>query len=47
MEIYKRLLIYLKPYKMRIVWALLFTGLTSAMISAQTYLVNMFLTMCS
>ncbi len=40
MEIYKRLLVYLKPYKMRIVWALVFTGLTSGMISVQTYLVK-------
>jgi subfamily B ATP-binding cassette protein MsbA len=40
MEIYKRLLTYLKPYKMRIVWAVVFMGLTSAMISLQTYLVK-------
>ena len=40
MDIYKRLLVYLKPYKMRIVWALIFTGLTSGMISVQTYLVK-------
>jgi subfamily B ATP-binding cassette protein MsbA len=40
MEIYKRLLTYLKPYKMRLVWAVVFMGLTSAMISAQSYLVK-------
>ncbi|HEX9020528.1 MAG TPA: lipid A export permease/ATP-binding protein MsbA [Nitrospirota bacterium] len=40
MEIYKRLLTYLKPYKMRIVWSLVFMGLTSAMVSAQAYLVK-------
>ncbi len=40
MDIYKRLLIYLKPYKMRLIWAALFMGFTSAMISAQTYLVK-------
>jgi subfamily B ATP-binding cassette protein MsbA len=38
MEIYKRLLKYLKPYKMRLVWAAVFMGLTSAMIALQTYL---------
>ncbi len=40
MEIYKRLLNYLKPYKMRIVWSVVFMGLTSALISAQAYLVK-------
>ncbi|OGW33391.1 MAG: hypothetical protein A2X58_03860 [Nitrospirae bacterium GWC2_56_14] len=40
MEIYKRLLLYLIPYKMRLFSAVLFMGLTSAMISAQTYLVK-------
>ncbi len=40
MDIYKRLLLYLKPYKLRIIWGVLFTGLTSAMITAQTYLVK-------
>jgi subfamily B ATP-binding cassette protein MsbA len=40
MDIYKRLLIYLKPYRMRLVWAALFMLLSSAMISAQTYLVK-------
>jgi subfamily B ATP-binding cassette protein MsbA len=40
MEIYKRLLIYLVPYKARLVWAALFMGLTSALISAQAYLVK-------
>ena len=38
MEIYKRLLKYLKPYKMRLVWAAVFMALTSAMIALQTYL---------
>jgi len=38
MDIYKRLLRYLIPYKMRLIGAFLFMGLTSAMISAQTYL---------
>ena len=40
MEIYKRLLIYLIPYRMRLVWAAVFMLLSSAMISAQTYLVK-------
>ena len=40
MEIYKRLLFYLKPYRMRMVWAAVFMLLSSAMISAQTYLVK-------
>ncbi|NTW64718.1 MAG: lipid A export permease/ATP-binding protein MsbA [Nitrospirae bacterium] len=40
MEIYKRLLLYLKPYRMRLVWAAVFMLLSSAMISAQTYLVK-------
>ncbi len=40
MDIYKRLLLYLKPYKLRIIWGVLFTALTSAMITAQTYLVK-------
>ncbi len=40
MEIYRRLLKYLKPYKMRIVWSVVFMGLTSALISAQAYLVK-------
>ncbi len=40
MEIYKRLLIYLKPYKMRLIMAAVFMLLSSAMISAQTYLVK-------
>ena len=38
MEIYKRLLTYLKPYKMRLIWAVVFMGLTSGMIALQTYL---------
>lgn len=40
MEIYKRLLLYLKPYKVRLIWAALFMLLTSLMISAQTYLIK-------
>jgi ABC-type multidrug transport system fused ATPase/permease subunit len=40
MEIYKRLLLYLKPYRMRLLWAAVFMLLSSAMISAQTYLVK-------
>jgi subfamily B ATP-binding cassette protein MsbA len=40
MENYKRLLLYLKPYKMRLVLAAVFMLLSSAMISAQTYLVK-------
>jgi ATP-binding cassette, subfamily B, bacterial MsbA len=40
MEIYRRLLTYLLPYRMRLVWAALFMLLSSVMISAQTYLVK-------
>jgi len=40
MEIYKRLLIYLTPYKVRIAWSIVFMGLTSALVSAQAYLVK-------
>jgi len=40
MEIYKRLLTYLTPYKARLAWSLVFMGLTSAMVSAQAYLVK-------
>ena len=40
MKVYKRLLSYLKPYWMRLLWAALFMLLSSAMISAQTYLVK-------
>src|SRR3970040_1227697 len=40
MEIYKRLLIYLTPYKARLAWSVLFMSLTSAMVSAQAYLVK-------
>jgi len=35
MEIYKRLLFYLKPYHMRLIWASLFMLLTSAMIATR------------
>ncbi len=38
MDIYRRLLSYLKPYKIRLVWAVLFMALTTGMISLQTYL---------
>jgi subfamily B ATP-binding cassette protein MsbA len=40
MEIYRRLLSYLKPYRIRLIWAAVFMLLASAMISAQTYLVK-------
>ena len=40
MEIYKRLFIYLKPYKMRLVWAAFFMLLTSSLIALQTYLIK-------
>jgi ATP-binding cassette, subfamily B, bacterial MsbA len=40
MEIYKRLLIYLAPYKARLGWSVIFMGLTSLMISAQAYLIK-------
>jgi len=40
MEIYKRLLTYLRPYKARLGWSAVFMVLTSAMISAQAYLVK-------
>ncbi|MDA8100032.1 MAG: lipid A export permease/ATP-binding protein MsbA [Nitrospiraceae bacterium] len=40
MDIYKRLFIYLKPYKLRLFWAAVFMLLTSAMIAAQTYLIK-------
>jgi len=40
MEIYKRLLTYLTPYKARLAWSVLFMGLTSVMVSAQAYLVK-------
>ncbi len=40
MEIYRRLLTYLKPYKMRLIWAAVFMGLTSGFISLQAYLVK-------
>jgi ATP-binding cassette, subfamily B, bacterial MsbA len=40
MEIYKRLLTYLRPYKMRLLWSLTFMGITSGLISLQAYLVQ-------
>lgn len=40
MEIYKRLLTYLTPYKARLVWSVMFMGFTSALVSAQAYLVK-------
>jgi ATP-binding cassette, subfamily B, bacterial MsbA len=39
-EIYKRLLRYLKPYKVRLLWSVLFMGITSGLISLQAYLVK-------
>lgn len=39
-EIYKRLLTYLVPYKVRIIWSVIFMGLTSALISLQAYIVQ-------
>jgi subfamily B ATP-binding cassette protein MsbA len=40
LKIYTRLFTYLKPYKARIGWSVVFMGLTSALISAQAYLVK-------
>jgi len=40
LEIYKRLLRYLKPYKTRLLWSVLFMGITSGLISLQAYLVQ-------
>jgi subfamily B ATP-binding cassette protein MsbA len=40
MEIYKRLLVFLKPYRMRLIWAAFFMLLTSGMIALQTYLIK-------
>ncbi|HSQ78599.1 MAG TPA: lipid A export permease/ATP-binding protein MsbA [Nitrospirota bacterium] len=40
MEIYRRLFIYLKPYKVRLVWAAFFMLLTSGLIALQTYLIK-------
>jgi subfamily B ATP-binding cassette protein MsbA len=40
MEIYKRLLTFLKPYRIRLILAAVFMLLTSGMIAAQTYLVK-------
>lgn len=40
MEIYKRLLTYLTPYKVRIIWSVVFMGITSGLISLQAYLVQ-------
>jgi ATP-binding cassette, subfamily B, bacterial MsbA len=40
MEIYKRLFIYLKPYKLRLAWAAFFMLLTSGLIALQTYLIK-------
>ncbi len=40
MEIYKRLLIYLKPYRTRLVLAGVFMLLTSGLIALQTYLIK-------
>jgi ATP-binding cassette, subfamily B, bacterial MsbA len=40
MEIYKRLLAYLKPYRSRLLWSVLFMGITSGLISLQAYIVQ-------
>ncbi len=40
MEIYKRLLTFLKPYRIRLLLAAVFMLLTSGMIAAQTYIVK-------
>jgi len=40
LKIYKRLFTYLRPYKGRIGWSVVFMGLTSVLISAQAYLVK-------
>jgi subfamily B ATP-binding cassette protein MsbA len=40
LNIYKRLFTYLRPYKARIGWSVVFMGLTSVLISAQAYLVK-------
>lgn len=40
MEIYKRLLIYLKPYRMRLLLAAIFMLVTSGLIATQTYLIK-------
>ncbi len=40
LKIYKRLFTYLRPYKARIGWSVVFMGLTSVLISAQAYLVK-------
>ena len=40
LKIYKRLFTYLRPYKARIGWSIVFMGLTSVLISAQAYLVK-------
>ena len=41
MEIYKRLLTYLKPYWIRLIWAAVFMGFTSIMIAGQTYVMKL------
>lgn len=40
MEIYRRLLTYLRPYRMRLIWAAVFMLLTSGLIALQTYLIK-------
>jgi ATP-binding cassette, subfamily B, bacterial MsbA len=40
LKIYARLFTYLKPYRARIGWSVVFMGLTSVLISAQAYLVK-------
>lgn len=40
MEVYKRLLTYLKPYQGRLGWSVVFMALTSLLVSAQAYLIK-------
>lgn len=40
LTLYRRLLVYLLPFKGRLIWALVFMGLTSGVISLQAYLVK-------
>ncbi len=40
LKIYRRLFTYLRPYKARIGWSIVFMGITSVLISAQAYLVK-------
>lgn len=40
MELYTRLFRYLKPYRMRLLWAAVFMGFTSGLLSLQAYIVQ-------